>query len=58
MQAAFLLADLGLDPYKVDKAIAAGFGMPMGPFRFGVELLRCMGLGCCWWWSCGALGAS
>ncbi|GAB4814330.1 hypothetical protein N2152v2_001376 [Parachlorella kessleri] len=31
--AAFLLADLGLDPYKVDKAIAAGFGMPMGPFR-------------------------
>lgn len=28
-----MLADLGLDPYKIDKAIAAGFGMPMGPFR-------------------------
>jgi enoyl-CoA hydratase/3-hydroxyacyl-CoA dehydrogenase len=31
-QAACLLVDLGLDPYKVDKAVAA-FGMPMGPFR-------------------------
>lgn len=31
-QAACLLVDLGLDPYKIDKAIAA-FGMPMGPFR-------------------------
>lgn len=31
-QAACLLLDLGMDPYKVDKAIA-GFGMPMGPFR-------------------------
>ena len=28
-----MLADLGLDPYAVDKAIAGGFGMPMGPFR-------------------------
>jgi len=27
-----MLLDLGLDPYKIDKAIA-GFGMPMGPFR-------------------------
>ena len=32
-QAACLLVDLGLDPYKIDKAILAGFGMPMGPFR-------------------------
>lgn len=31
-QAACLLVDLGLDPYKIDKIIA-GFGMPMGPFR-------------------------
>ena len=31
-QAACLLADIGLDPYLIDKAIA-GFGMPMGPFR-------------------------
>jgi enoyl-CoA hydratase/3-hydroxyacyl-CoA dehydrogenase len=31
-QAACMLVDLGLDPYRVDKAIA-GFGMPMGPFR-------------------------
>jgi len=30
--AAMLLADCGLNPYLVDKAIA-GFGMPMGPFR-------------------------
>lgn len=27
-----MLVDMGLDPYRVDKAIA-GFGMPMGPFR-------------------------
>ena len=32
-QAACLLVDTGLDPYTVDKAIAMGFGMPMGPFR-------------------------
>ena len=32
-QAACLLVDLGLDPYKVDKAVLGGFGMPMGPFR-------------------------
>ncbi|KDD75648.1 3-hydroxyacyl-CoA dehydrogenase, partial [Helicosporidium sp. ATCC 50920] len=31
-QAALLLADLGADPYLVDKAVAA-WGMPMGPFR-------------------------
>jgi enoyl-CoA hydratase/3-hydroxyacyl-CoA dehydrogenase len=31
--AACLLADLGQNPYVVDKAIAMGFGMPMGPFR-------------------------
>lgn len=31
-QAACMLVDMGLDPYKVDKAVA-GFGMPMGPFR-------------------------
>ncbi|KAF8056781.1 Glyoxysomal fatty acid beta-oxidation multifunctional protein MFP-a [Scenedesmus sp. PABB004] len=30
--AACLLADLGADPYAVDRAVA-GFGMPMGPFR-------------------------
>lgn len=30
-----MLVDLGLDPYRVDKAIA-GFGMPMGPFRQGL----------------------
>lgn len=29
---AMLLADCGLSPYAVDKAVA-GFGMPMGPFR-------------------------
>ena len=28
-----MLVDLGLDPYRVDKAIAS-FGMPMGPFRW------------------------
>ena len=33
-QAACLLVDLGLDPYKSDMAIYAGFGMPMGPFRW------------------------
>ncbi len=31
--AACLLADLGQNPYLVDKAIMGGFGMPMGPFR-------------------------
>ena len=31
-QAACLLADMGLDPYMIDKVIS-GFGMPMGPFR-------------------------
>eukprot|EP00890_Picochlorum_soloecismus_P004308 jgi/Picsp_1/4879/NSC_02244-R1_glyoxysomal fatty acid beta-oxidation multifunctional protein mfp-a len=30
--AACILADVGLDPYLVDKAVAQ-FGMPMGPFR-------------------------
>eukprot|EP00271_Cylindrocystis_brebissonii_P012925 TRINITY_DN32437_c0_g1_i1.p1 TRINITY_DN32437_c0_g1~~TRINITY_DN32437_c0_g1_i1.p1 ORF type:complete len:724 (-),score=169.85 TRINITY_DN32437_c0_g1_i1:675-2846(-) len=30
--AACLLADLGVDPYRIDKVIK-GFGMPMGPFR-------------------------
>ena len=32
-QAACLLVDLGLDPYKIDKVVLGGFGMPMGPFR-------------------------
>jgi len=32
-QAACLLMDAGLDPYAIDKVIA-GFGMPMGPFRY------------------------
>jgi enoyl-CoA hydratase/3-hydroxyacyl-CoA dehydrogenase len=33
-QAACLLADLGGDPYAIDKALGpGGFGMPMGPFR-------------------------
>ena len=32
-QAAIMLVDMGLDPYKIDKAIAGAFGMPMGPFR-------------------------
>ena len=27
------LLDMGANPYLVDKAIAGGFGMPMGPFR-------------------------
>ncbi|KAH7445114.1 hypothetical protein KP509_02G107300 [Ceratopteris richardii] len=31
-QASLLLADLGLDVYRIDRIIA-GFGMPMGPFR-------------------------
>ncbi len=31
--AACMLVDIGLDPYSIDKVIAAGFGMPMGPFR-------------------------
>ncbi|EFN52227.1 hypothetical protein CHLNCDRAFT_59763 [Chlorella variabilis] len=31
-QAACMLVDMGLDPYRIDKIIA-GFGMPMGPFR-------------------------
>lgn len=29
-----MLVDLGLDPYRID-AVIAGFGMPMGPFRWG-----------------------
>lgn len=33
-QAACMLVDMGLDPYKIDMAIYAGFGMPMGPFRW------------------------
>lgn len=31
--AACLLVDSGANPYEVDKVIAGGFGMPMGPFR-------------------------
>ncbi|KAL4446209.1 hypothetical protein ABPG77_003016 [Micractinium sp. CCAP 211/92] len=31
-QAACMLVDMGMDPYRIDAAIA-GFGMPMGPFR-------------------------
>lgn len=31
-QSALLLTDLGLDVYRIDKAITS-FGMPMGPFR-------------------------
>eukprot|EP00191_Tetraselmis_sp_GSL018_P016528 CAMPEP_0177592728 /NCGR_PEP_ID=MMETSP0419_2-20121207/8721_1 /TAXON_ID=582737 /ORGANISM="Tetraselmis sp., Strain GSL018" /LENGTH=580 /DNA_ID=CAMNT_0019083627 /DNA_START=497 /DNA_END=2240 /DNA_ORIENTATION=+ len=30
--AAMMLVDLGLDPYKIDRDIKEGFGMPMGPF--------------------------
>ncbi|GFR46239.1 hypothetical protein Agub_g7785 [Astrephomene gubernaculifera] len=30
---AVLLADLGLDPYRIDTVVAGKFGMPMGPFR-------------------------
>lgn len=30
---ACMLLDMGANPYLVDKAIAGGFGMPMGPFR-------------------------
>ncbi|GLI69386.1 hypothetical protein VaNZ11_013987, partial [Volvox africanus] len=30
---AVLLADLGLDPYRIDAVVAGKFGMPMGPFR-------------------------
>ncbi|KAG2485502.1 hypothetical protein HYH03_015775 [Edaphochlamys debaryana] len=30
---AVMLADLGLDPYRIDAAVAGRFGMPMGPFR-------------------------
>lgn len=33
LQAACMLVDMGLDPYRIDAAIA-GFGMPMGPFRY------------------------
>ena len=32
-QAAILLAERGVDPYRIDRAISK-FGMPMGPFRF------------------------
>lgn len=32
-QAAILLAEHGVDPYQIDRAISK-FGMPMGPFRF------------------------
>lgn len=48
-QAACMLVDLGLDPYKIDMAIFAGFGMPMGPFRwvyikgFGSCILKVFG---------------
>jgi enoyl-CoA hydratase/3-hydroxyacyl-CoA dehydrogenase len=30
--ATYMLADRGVDPYRIDKALF-GFGMPMGPFR-------------------------
>lgn len=33
--AAALLSDYGVNPYVIDKA-AADFGMPMGPYRYGV----------------------
>ena len=29
---ACLLADLGVDPYMIDKVVKGMFGMPMGPF--------------------------
>lgn len=32
MVGAFMIVDLGLDPYRVDRACEA-FGLPMGPFR-------------------------
>lgn len=32
MVSAFLIIDLGLDPYRIDRACEA-FGLPMGPFR-------------------------
>lgn len=32
-QAAFLLAEHGVDVYQIDRAIVK-FGMPMGPFRY------------------------
>ncbi len=34
---AVLLADLGLDPYRIDAVVAGKFGMPMGPFRSAGE---------------------
>ncbi|GMH40136.1 hypothetical protein BSKO_08040 [Bryopsis sp. KO-2023] len=30
---ACLLVDIGLNPYRIDKAIHGSFGMPVGPFR-------------------------
>jgi hypothetical protein len=37
---AVLLADLGMDPYRIDAAVAGKFGMPMGPFRYGAICVR------------------
>lgn len=41
-QAAILLAERGVDPYQIDRAISK-FGMPMGPFRFIVVNEVCIG---------------
>jgi len=30
---ALLLAEAGLDPYRIDRVVKGGFGMPMGPFQ-------------------------
>ena len=44
-QSACMLMDLGMDPYMVDKAIAGAFGMPMGPFRWVLQIFaRVQGL--------------
>ena len=37
-QAACMLVDLGLDPYMIDMVILKGFGMPMGPFRYLLQV--------------------
>lgn len=43
---ACLLADLGADPYMIDKVVKGMFGMPMGPFRL-CDLVRSPHCACC-----------
>lgn len=53
--AALMLLDLGIDPYKIDKAVKSDFGMPMGPFSLvdlvGADIRWAVGH-VCFGWNC------